>query len=566
MNKKITFKSIMKYVWIVYAVFSIIIVMYLADSLVCKDFLKVSNRFLLNDHWNVTINDTVYENVSLNDFTFDAVNKEDVIVMETTVQNDFEYKQPALCINNKHTTLAMYVDGKLEYEYGYDRYINHKATGSGYLIINFDNAYKGKQLKLEYLVTENNAFSNFEEPWIIEWENALRYILTENRLPLFIGSFLVVLGLVMAVVQIFAIAISKRFWDVFLLALFSICIGLWTLCYYHCMLIFSIPLYSVSLMEYMSLFISPLPLVAYMNSYVKETKRKHTVVMHRIIFLVQFLLTTTAIALHSVDMVHAAEMVKYLHMLFVVHLVFFVYILYLREQNNEKISKYATVGSIIVLFCIVYEVLSYSLPRYTKHDMIQIKGVSSVGLVIFLGILVMNVYQRITNSMMEEHEKELLFKRAYTDELTQLYNRAYCSDHMKKLSENDDSRYTIVNFDLNGLKKMNDTYGHIKGDELICHAARVIEKTFSDAGVVGRMGGDEFIAVVESLESVAIEELLEKFISNIADVNKLNPNLGLSISYGYASNWEAKGESFEKVYQIADERMYAYKQKAKKAL
>ena len=82
MENKTKLKQILKYVWIAYGLFSIFIVLYLIDGLVCKDILKVSNRYELTDNWNVTINEDYYENVSLDEFTFDAVNKGDVITME----------------------------------------------------------------------------------------------------------------------------------------------------------------------------------------------------------------------------------------------------------------------------------------------------------------------------------------------------------------------------------------------------------------------------------------------------------------------------------------------------
>ena len=113
---------------------------------------------------------------------------------------------------------------------------------------------------------------------------------------------------------------------------------------------------------------------------------------------------------------------------------------------------------------------------------------------------------------------------------------------------------------------MNDTYGHTKGDELICSAARVIDKTFSEYGVVGRMGGDEFIAIIEKCDIGFIDLLIENFHANIQNMNKEKPDLGLSISYGYATNDELAGERPEKIYHIADERMYEYKQKVKKAM
>ena len=132
----------------------------------------------------------------------------------------------------------------------------------------------------------------------------------------------------------------------------------------------------------------------------------------------------------------------------------------------------------------------------------------------------LDLYTRMTKSMMEEKEKELLIKRAYTDELTQLHNRTYCSEFMREISLVKQCKFTIINFDLNGLKQMTDTYGHTKGDELICYAALVLDKTFSTEGVVGRMGGDEFIVILETDNVEHIEELIGKLNDNIKEVNK----------------------------------------------
>lgn len=566
MDEKDKYKKILKWVWVIYALLSIFVVLYLVDRLVCKDIMKVSNRYLLNDNWNITINDNYYENVSLDNFSFEAVDKDDVIVMETIVPSDYQYVEACLCIKIRHATLLMYVDGKLEYEYGQARNKENKATGSGNLLINFDEDYKGKKLRFEYIVTENDAFSKFDEVWLSEWENSYRYIITTNRLPLLMGSFLMVFGVMMSFVQIFAVAISKKYSNVFLLAVFSICVGIWTLCYYDVMLIFSIPIYKISLLEHMTLFISPIPILGYMFGYVKETNSKRILYVYYVLFVVQFVLTVASITLHTMDLVHGPQMVKFFQILFIAHILFLIYVIYLRGKNNTILSKITNIGLLLVGVCVFYELATYLLARYFGYSLLQLKGISSVGLTFFIGILVVDLYQRVTQSMMEEQEKALLIKRAYTDELTKLYNRAYCSEHMRKLSVDKKSKYTIINLDLNGLKKINDTYGHIKGDELICYAAIVLEKSFSAEGVVGRMGGDEFIAIIENDNTEFIEQLIEKFRDNIKEINERKPDLGLSISYGYATNTELEGASSEKVYQVADERMYAYKQKVKKTM
>ena len=161
--------------------------------------------------------------------------------------------------------------------------------------------------------------------------------------------------------------------------------------------------------------------------------------------------------------------------------------------------------------------------------------------------------------MMEEHEKALLIKRAYTDDLTQINNRGYCTEYMDALQSNENSTYTIITFDLNGLKQANDTYGHTKGDLLIQTAAKVIADAFSDEGVVGRMGGDEFISILKTNDKNRIEALINSFNKLIEITNNENSELNLSISYGYATNNEVNEKNIEKVYQLADDRMYECK-------
>ena len=562
-------KKVLKYLWIAYAVFSIALVLFLIDRMICKDIMNVSNRYLLEEGWTITVNDNSYQNIDIDDFCISSsVDNGDVIVLEKVIPSDYEFEQAVLVVFSRHSAMSLYVDDELKYEYGYERYKQNKATGSGYQFIDFYEEYKGKNLKIEFLVTEYEAFSKIDIPWMSEWKNAYKYIVTENRLPLMIGIFLMVLGVIMTCVLVFSIAISTKYSNVLFLALFSLCIGLWTLCYYNVILIFSIPIYSISLMQHMSLFIAPVPMVAYIRIYVNELNRKHLTIIHNILFLGQLGLTIISILLHTFNIVHGAGMLNFFHLMFVVHMLFFVYVISYHMRKSTALSKISTAGMLIVSGCIFYELLEYVIPRYIGYKIPEIKGIASMGVVIFIAILVIDLYLDITRNMMEKQEKELLVRLAYTDELTKLYNRTYCSECLQLLSEGEkkSNNYTIINLDLNGLKKINDTYGHAKGDELICAAAAVIEKSFSADGVVGRMGGDEFIAIIGTADIEYIEQLIEKFVLNIQELNNEKPDLGLSISYGYATNIEVEGNDYKDVYEIADERMYAYKQNVKKKL
>jgi diguanylate cyclase (GGDEF)-like protein len=559
MKDKTRWKKILKYLWIIYAIFSIILVLFLIDRLICKDITNVSNRYMLDKDWNITVNDKTYNNVNIDDFIVENTKKQDTIVLEKYISDDYNFEQSVLVFFSRHSAISAYVENELIYEYGHDRIEQNKTTGSGYQFINFPDEYKNKTLKIELIISENDSFSKFEPIWISNWESSYKFILTENRFPLLIGSFLVIFGIVTVCVTAFAIIASRKYSNLLLISLFSICIGLWTLCYYNCLIIFSMPIYSINLMQYMALYIAPLPILLYIKNYVMEINNKKITIIYMIEFIVQFLLTWITIILHTFDIMHATQVLSYFHFMFVIHIFLFVFVLCCHMRKSKTLTKISMGGMTVFAICIFYELLEYIIPRYTGYEVTRAKGIAAIGIVIFLGILVIDLYFEITKNIMEKHERELLIKRAYIDELTQIYNRAYCMDYMHDINND----YTIINFDLNDLKKKNDIYGHMAGDKLIISAANVINKSFSKNGIVGRMGGDEFIAIIKSNNENLIKNLIKQFKNNINEVNKNEPELDLSISYGYAMSNEVDNKKYEKVYCLADERMYEYKQKIK---
>lgn len=561
--KKLINKKILQSIWVIYALLSMVLVLYLSDHLLTKDLDDISDKIILDDNWDININNEHYENVNLKTFRFDSVGKGDKIIMKTTLPDTWKFEETALCIHIRQTTVDMFVNDELIYEYGHDRVSLGKTVGSGIQLINFSNDYKGRELKIVLDVTENRAFSTFDSIWLSEWNNSYRFIITENRLPLFLGSFLIVFGIAVTLISIFAVVISRKYTNILCLSIFSICIGLWTLCYHNVALIFSIPLYSISLLEYMSLLLAPIPIIAYMYTYVKQLQSRKLMQCYKFLFTVQFLLTSITIFLHTKDIVHCAELLIYFQILFAIHSFYFTYVLHKNINQNRQRRKLYSIGLLIVMSCIVYDLLRYSFNRYIGLQIFNLRGISSLGIIIFIAILILDLYNDITLKMMEEQEKAILIKRAYTDDLTQINNRGFCSEYMNKLQADDTSQYSIITFDLNGLKKANDTYGHVKGDLLIKEAANVISEAFSSSGVVGRMGGDEFIAILQTTDKNQIEALVCIFSNLIDDTNKTKTDLNLSISYGYATCDEVSEQNIEKVYQLADDRMYEYKKKYK---
>ena len=162
----------------------------------------------------------------------------------------------------------------------------------------------------------------------------------------------------------------------------------------------------------------------------------------------------------------------------------------------------------------------------------------------------------ITKDVTErENNFKHLKKIAETDPLTGLYNRNLFNDIIQSYIVGSKS-YGIVMLDINGLKYINDHFGHKEGDRIITEATAIIKNSVRDTDLAFRFGGDEFVILTSSEKSV-----LSMIENRIKNKNKIptedNPAL-LNLSLGYATSIEEG--SLEDVLTLADQRMYKDKE------
>ena len=154
----------------------------------------------------------------------------------------------------------------------------------------------------------------------------------------------------------------------------------------------------------------------------------------------------------------------------------------------------------------------------------------------------------------------LNINRIYKDPLTRCSSRAACLDLIDNINKKYTSRITFLYMDLNNFKYVNDTYGHNKGDELLCIFGEAIGDIFGKIGFVGRMGGDEFISVLLDTSDAEVEALWKELEVRLVEKSvKLGIDYIITSSYGYVSREKGETESLENLMHRADEKMYAYK-------
>ena len=182
-----------------------------------------------------------------------------------------------------------------------------------------------------------------------------------------------------------------------------------------------------------------------------------------------------------------------------------------------------------------------------------------------LQLLADKLYQKVSEL---EKANERLRNLSLTDGLTGLNNRRgfmILATGLLKFARRAGYSSCLLYIDLDSLKYINDTFGHVAGDTAIAHFARILTETFRDSDVVGRMGGDEFVVlIIDATESDLVS--MQTRLQNNVDAYNLQSESGyaLSLSLGVIRADPKSTITMEELLSQADEAMYKHKQSRKR--
>ncbi|HTZ17301.1 MAG TPA: diguanylate cyclase [Dissulfurispiraceae bacterium] len=156
-----------------------------------------------------------------------------------------------------------------------------------------------------------------------------------------------------------------------------------------------------------------------------------------------------------------------------------------------------------------------------------------------------------------------LYALSLSDELTRLYNRRgflTLAGQQLKIARRTKEPMLLVFADLNGFKRINDSYGHTTGDTALKEFTAVLKQTFRESDIIARIGGDEFVILIRAFRAGDEKEYLKRLQHNLERFNaKGTRPYTLSISTGVVVCDHATTCSVEKMLIEADRRMYEQK-------
>ena len=168
-----------------------------------------------------------------------------------------------------------------------------------------------------------------------------------------------------------------------------------------------------------------------------------------------------------------------------------------------------------------------------------------------------DVFHALIRDISERKKMEKKLENlSYHDQLTGLYNRRHFEEEMERLDNKKNLPLTIMMGDVNGLKLINDSFGHPVGDQLLKKVAIFIKNGCNNKYSVSRIGGDEFIIIIPHSDSVDIDDIEDRILK-YASKEKMN-SLDISISFGWATK-NSETEDINDILKKAED--YLYKKK-----
>ena len=417
----------------------------------------------------------------------------------------------------------------------------------------------GEQLTIRFLNASAKSASAIEQSkvWIGNRTGIYRMLLTEN---LHAGIF-AVFALFLGVVSIFAGIYMRSAWSremckaLRCLGYFILDTGVWILTDSNLLLMFTQKTGVVELISFFAFFTLGIPLLEFTKKMMPGKEKLFGI--FQALFAVQFVVYCVNYMTEILSLT-VVLVTEHLLMAGTIGIVLYGGFARMRQHKNKKIMR-IMIGYIVFSVCSVTAMLFFYQGNTTQYSIAYVVGI--LGFVFFLAdAACISIYEQIR----ENANVTMYAKMAYTDMMTGLGNRAAFMEDSRK-DETFESALAYIMIDANNLKKINDSLGHTRGDELLTTVSRCIEdgvKHTIGNGRCYRIGGDEFVIRLRNATRQDAEDCMQHVREALVEAGK-KTDIPISAAMGCAWSGETVKDT-EKLLQHADAEMYENKQMMKR--
>lgn len=557
--KKIKTFLTRRVLFIIFGLIFMVLAIIVAIKLAIRDN-KVYQISKVDYGWHVSFKETNINNISLADYTFSGVEKGDTVIAKKILRQTKEDKNiiyPILNIKTENCLIDIYLNGKKVVD-NYNNKENDYISIKRNYTVELPNNYNGNELKIKFNVQQSDANSILKNIIIMSENDYFNYQIRSNLTNYIVSSIIIVLGLILIIAVICNPNRSNRLIRLLWIGLIFLLAGLAMYAKYNILELFIDRSRIIENVEFIGLYLC-MPCIVMLSYYTFQEMDKKFLSIYNLVLLFMLALT---VGLNNVgaisyrDTMSAITIIMYITGIVLLFLNFNIY------KMIDRIEK-MFIGGMTIFYCqsmvtiLISKVLtSYNWNKYSQIFIMLLILEFSITVIVYYVHVVKEYMNNIT-------EQRILSILAYTDPLTSINNRTKYEEYLEELVFKKCENISIFSFDLNNLKKINDSNGHESGDEYIRGFAKTLKKVFETQGFIGRIGGDEFIVILEK-KITDYNNYIEKMQTIFSQcIEKEKFEFEASFAYGYANNDIDESNEIEALISLSDKRMYECKKEQK---
>jgi len=470
--------------------------------------------------------------------------------VSTVLNSDFNCIQ-TLLIRTSLQSVFVYLDDELIYAFDYQEESNYASMWHQ---VTLSNHLEGSVLTIEY-ESPFEAMTGVVNPVYYGNQSTLFLHLINTY------GFRLVIGLITLLVSFFFIFSSiilkqSRIEGYHYLGLFVFFIGSWVVSESRLLQLFTSNVFLIGSISYLALAAQLVPFSIFVRKFILADEHKIALYFNWVAaFMLPFVLGLFLI--NGTPLFLSTQLTL---VVIVIGILLHV-ILLLKEYIKTRADRYNKLFKYIVIvgIAVILEIVTYLSDSFDNTSLY-----ATTALFIIIVIVGVNYIRFLMRSFKLQYEKNLYKRLAYVDPLTKGLNRLAFDRDVSAYENSLNVKETllVVYFDLNDLKKINDTYGHEVGDHAIESTFNLIQSIFGDDGKVYRLGGDEFSALVETCCNDYFENKLKAFIQLENEIAK-TLSYPFNVSIGMAIYKHDLDNRLVDTLKEADLKMYENKRKTK---